>query len=69
MSRPLGLTQADYEELEFPRKSGETKVPLPPRRYRTVVNDAFWFAAWTIVFLFMLCLYGLLAFAGREDDL
>jgi len=67
MSRPLGLSQQDYEELEFPSKSGETKVPPPPRRYRTVVHNAVWFAAWTIVFLFALCLYGFLALTGRKE--
>jgi hypothetical protein len=30
--KPLGLTQADYEELEFPRRRGEEPMPFssPP---------------------------------------
>ena len=30
MSRPLGLTQQDYEELENPRRPAEERLPLPP---------------------------------------
>ena len=30
MSRPLGLSQADYEELEKPRPRGEASLPFRP---------------------------------------
>jgi len=64
--RPLGLSQADYEELEFYRRAAEPALPLPrPAWWRS----AFWFCAFSIAFLFILCLYGFLALAGKEDDL
>jgi hypothetical protein len=55
MSKPLGLTQQDYDELENPKPRGEGPVPLPPFTWQEnlIAFIAFALLIWFTLFFYV----------------